>query len=209
MAERGMVTIKLDFTKLAKVFMAGPGKFRSRLALEYVRAGRTSGAQIAALMRQKIQGGLDPANADMTRDMKGSSKTLVDTGRLFKAITHQSKGTLGDFEVRVGVKRSNAAANIARIVHDGRKQTVTRRQEVLFKMLWLASIGRKVNLRSGRAREILAKSKGTIAPIKEGKTLVIPPRPFALNTLRDPRTKLIIESEFKKALERTFRGLKR
>ena len=158
-------------------------------------------------MRQKIQGGIDPPNADMTRDMKGSSKPLFDSGRLSKSITSESGGSIGDFEIRVGVKRSNAAANVAKIVHDGSSQTVTRRQEVLFKMLWLASIGRKVNIKSARGQELLAQSKGTIAPIKEGQTLVIPPRPFALTTLRDPRVKQIVESEFKDALKRTFLAL--
>jgi len=202
------IKISIDFEKIAKAFVSGPLVFQSTLSREYVRAGKVSGAKLAALMRQRVQGGMAPPNTDMTKDIKGSSKPLVDSGRMFKAITSESGGSLTNFEIRVGVKRTHAAANVAKIVHDGAKQTVTRRQEVLFKMLWLASIGRKVNIRSERGRAILAQSKGTIAPIKEGQTLVIPPRPFALDTLRDPRTKLIVEAEFKEALKRTFVKLK-
>lgn len=208
MVAQDFVTVKLDFVSLGKVLLAGPDKFRAQLRKELSKAGRLAGLKIKAIMRQKIREGIAPKNADMTKDIKGSTKSLVDTGRLFKAITSQSGGSLDDFEIRVGVKRSNEAANIAKIVHDGNVQTITRKQEVLFKMLWLASVGRRVTLRSERGRQILAQAKGVIAPLKEGQVVVIPPRPFGLITLRDPRVKQIVNEEFNLALAETFKKLK-
>ena len=160
--------VKLSYTAIAKALIAGPTKFNKELRKQYSFAGRVAGLKLAALMRAKIRGGIDPANAQMTIDIKGSSKSLVRSGRLFKAVTSESGGTLKTFSIAIGVKRTHKAANIAAILHDGRKQTVTKRQEVFFKALWLASIGRKITLRSDAARDMLAEAKGTIAPIKDG-----------------------------------------
>ncbi len=201
------ISVKLTFFESAKKLMAGPERFNAALRREMGKAGRISGLKIKALMRRKIREGVPPSNAQMTVDLKGSSKPLVDSGRLFKAITSESGGGVNDFEIRVGVKLSNKLANVAKIVHDGYKQTVTRKQEVMFKMLHLASVGRKVNLRSERARQILARAKGVIAPLKEGQVIVAPPRPFALRTLSDPATKKLVEHEFREALKRTFQSL--
>lgn len=45
------------------------------------------GARAAADMQRKISKGVDPANAPSTITAKGSSKPLVDTGRLRQSIT--------------------------------------------------------------------------------------------------------------------------
>lgn len=202
------ISMKLTFAPIAKALMKGPAVFNAELRKQYSVAGRTAGLKLAAIMRQKIQGGIPPPNAQMTIDIKGSSKPLVDSGRLFKAITSESGGSVKDFNIRVGVKRSHKLANVAAIVHDGRKQTVTRRQQVLFRALYFASIGRKITVRSARGRALLSEAKGVITPIKEGETLVIPPRPFAAETLNDPRARQIVEAEFRNALKRTFEALK-
>ena len=184
------------------VAMGSSEKVRAALDTEFKKAGRRSGQKIAALMRRKIRGGVSPANAKMTTDSQGATKPLADRGRLFKAVTFTSSGgSFGDMEIRVGVMRTHAMANVAKIVHDGRTQTVTRRMSLMFRMLWLASIGRPVSLRSERAQQLLASSKGRFSPLKEGEQLVHPSRPFALLTLTDPRTKKWSKMSTREALK--------
>jgi len=196
--------ISIDFTALAKSFMAG-SSFSTLVENENERAGDICALKLAALMRSVISGGVDPANSPSTKQLKGSTKSLVDFGRLFKSVTGSSVvGSGHSTTITVGVMRTAATANVARIVHEGTQQTVTFKQALLFRVLWLASIGRKVNIRSERGRVLLAQSKGKFVPLKVGTVLVVPPRPFALQTLNDPRTKAIVESEFKSALKRAF-----
>lgn len=45
------------------------------------------GAKAAATSQEAISAGIDPANAESTVKRKGSSKPLIDTGRLRQAIT--------------------------------------------------------------------------------------------------------------------------
>lgn len=50
------------------------------------------GAFTVGLIQERISRGIAPENADSTKDRKGSSTPLVDTGQLRSAITHEVRG---------------------------------------------------------------------------------------------------------------------
>lgn len=202
------IVIDIKWGKIATV-LASATKLAAITEREFKVAARRSGLQIAALMRSKIQGGVPPPNAAMTAQMKGSTKPLVDSGRLFKAITSEVESDYLGQDILVGVKRSHEAANVASVVHDGRRQRVTRKMAMLFRVLWMASRGRPIVVRSPRGQRLLAASKGIIPPLREGSTLVVPPRPFALLTLQDPRVRGIVELEYREALRRAWDKVQR
>lgn len=187
--------------------LKSPNTFKKKLEKNYEIAGRRVGLKLAALMRRKIRKGVMPPNSGMTTDMKGSSKPLVDEGRLFKAVAFISSASVKGPSVTIGVFRTAKEANVARIVSIGATIVVTPKMSRMFKALHAASTGRSMTLKSERANELLAKSKGTIPPLRVGTTLVIPPRSFALAVLKDPLTATIVEKEFSEALIKTLEEL--
>jgi len=198
------IEVKLKWFPIVSV-LKSPNTFKTKLEAEYARAGKIVGLKIAALMRKKIRERKNyEKNAGMTIDMKGSSKPLVDSGRLFKAVTFTSVSSLKGPSVTVGVFRTSDAANVARIVSAGATIVVTPKMSRLFKALHAASMGRGGSIKSERGNELLAKSKGTIPALNVGTTLVIPPRNFALATLKDPALAVIVEKEFSEALGRAL-----
>jgi hypothetical protein len=200
------IVVKLKWYPIVGALIS-PNTFKRHLQAEYSRSGRIVGLKVAAIMRRKIRSGGYSPNAGMTRDMKGSSKPLVDSGRLFKAITWGSFPSLSGPSVVVGVMRTSDAANVARIISEGAVITVTPKMSRMFKALHAASIGKGGALKSERANEILAKSKGEIPALNVGTTLVIPPRSFALETLKDPLVALIVEKEFSESVIRAFKKM--
>lgn len=200
------ISVNLKWFPIVKA-LRSPNKYRSHLQTEYSRAGRIVGMKVAAVMRKKIRSGSFAPNAGMTKDMKGSSKPLVDEGRLFKAITWVSNATIKGPVISVGVMRASDAANVAMIVSKGATIVVTPRMSGLFKALHAASTGKKMTLKSERANELLAKSKGVIPALQVGTTLIIPPRSFALETLKDPIVATIIEKEFSTAVLRALAAM--
>ena len=103
--------------------------------------------------------------------------------------------------------RSSGAANVARIVHDGAKITVTPRMSLLFKVVLAAAQGRG-QVKSARGRELLDKfNDAPIGPPTVGTILTIPPRPFALMVLTDPGTRTIIVNEYTAAMKRAMAEL--
>jgi len=202
------VTIDIDLTPLGKNLLSQQ-KTKTVVSKHLGKAATKVGLGVAAKMRQRIRAGVGPANSQMTTDMKGSSKQLADTGRLFKAINFRiERGRTGD-TIRVGVFRTSKAANVAKIVHDGTTQQVTHRMALFFRVLWLASRGRSVVVKSARGQELLSRSKGQIPRLREGQTLVIPPRPFAAETIQDPKTKTFIEQTYQKALFEAWEQLQK
>lgn len=174
-------------------------KVKKALTSAYGRAGQRVGIRLAAAMRNVIRSGNLPANSSFTTAFKrGSTKPLVDTGRLMKAITYKVSGDRNFVEI--GVMKQNNAANVARIVHEGTAITVTPRMSMLFKAVLAASEGRG-SVRSVRGQELLASYRGyTVKPPRVGTILVIPPRPFGKIVLDDPASRVIIQAEYQRAL---------
>lgn len=198
----GVVDIKIRFLPAATLLMGG--KFRKRLSKEFNRAAFVVGSKTAATMRKVVSGGVDPVNSQFTSQVKGSTKQLVDSGRLFKAITHRvTKGSGGlPGAIHVGVVRSSPRANVAVIVHRGAKIRVTRRMQLLFGVLSAISLGKSRKLTSPRAEELASKPGAFYFPLREGTEITVPPRPFAAITFADPRIRAMAQREFALALRR-------
>ena len=215
-----MTKITVDITEFAIVrSMREPGKAGTVFHQEFRKAGRRVGNVLERDMRRVIRSGMPPAQAGFTSDVKGSSKPLAGPGgRLFKAITSEVGGELGDGRTRrggggdltiaVGVMRTHEAANVAKIVHEGSKTfTVTPRMAGLFRAISAASMGKAVALRSERAHQILANIQKPIAPLRVGTQLMIPPRQFAKVVLEASSTPDLILDEFRAAMVRALKRL--
>lgn len=74
---------RAEYVKMAGRLVRGImlGKFDTEKALNML------GARVANDVKAKIKGGIPPENADSTIARKGSSKPLIDTGRLLGSIT--------------------------------------------------------------------------------------------------------------------------
>lgn len=186
--------------------MKNPVKVRKTLKKHYKIAAMRVGMGATAMMRKKVQGGIAPGNSGMTKEMKGSSKPLVDSGRLMKAFTYKIQGDYSNI-IHVGVMRTHASANVARIIHQGASVTVTKKMSILFKVLNAYTRGKKAVLTSERAQILASQSKGIIPALREGTVLNIPPRPFAAELMADPKLKVFVENQYKLALKRTFEEL--
>ena len=201
----GVVDINIRFLPVARFLMGK--KFQRRLQKEFNIAALVVGTKITAKMRKVIQGGVSPENSQFTQQIKGSSKSLVDEGRLFKAITHRvTKDSTGlPNAIYIGVIRSSSSANVARIVHGGAKIRVTRRMQILFGVLAAISRGKDRRTTSPRAEELRSRATtATFFPLREGTELVIPPRPFAAITFADPAVRSDAQRRFANALRKAI-----
>lgn len=184
-----------------------PAKFRAALKMHYNRAALIVGQSIAGMMRQEIRAGVAPPNAPMTTQMKGSTKPLVDRFQLGKAITHKVSGEYNQI-VSIGVMRTHASANVALLVHNGTKITVTPKMSMLFKILNQASRGRRAKVTSARGQQLLQASKGEIPALKEGTVLTIPPRPFVAHVAANPALGEMVKQRYTDAMKRAIDDMK-
>lgn len=116
-------------------------KFESRLdARARARVLRASdmGTRRAALyltgqVRKEIQSGSFKPDSPMTIALKGSTKPLIDKGRLYQSITNQRVRRAVYF---IGINMQNQAYNIGKVLHDGVTIKVTARMRRMFTLLW-------------------------------------------------------------------------
>lgn len=180
------------------------GKFRKYLVLQMIHAGKRVGKEVQSQMRRKINSNMPPPNAPMTK-VFNSRKTLIETRAMARAISYKVRGRMSNMTISVGIETSHPRAQVASIVHDGRRIVVTNRMSRLFHMLFLAtSFPGRVRITSARGQELLSKARGVVYPLKVGTVLVIPPRPFARSVLEDRRLPGIVQNEFNLAFERTI-----
>lgn len=197
------------------VALRHPGRAERVLRKHYRWTGRFVGIRLSKWMRDLIRGAHPghafAPNAEMTKELKRSSKPLIDQARLFKSATHRERGDWNE-TIEVGVLRTSGSADVARIVHDGAKILVTRRMARLFHALYLITSGRDPNapLTSSRGFELLQAydRTGGVAPrLIEGTTLVIPPRQFASVMVRDPELKRFVEKAYSTAIKEAIHEL--
>lgn len=142
------------------------------------KANGIAGLYAVRAIRQQIRSGAFAPNAPLTIAIKGSDKPLVDTGNLFKAITHKM---VDDYTVWVGVLFTSEAYNIAAALHEGAVIKVTERMRNLFEILFRASKGKvRPSMLTGRAAEIWERSQSKVFyPLRASTSqIIIPPRPF-------------------------------
>jgi hypothetical protein len=150
------------------------------------KANGIAGLYAVRAIRQKVRSGDYTPNAPLTISIKGSSKQLVDSGNLFKAITHQM---VDPFTVWVGVKFTSDIYNIATALHEGVTIKVTDRMRGLFDILFRTYKGKvSPSKLTGRAKELWEMSKNKeFFPLKPSTSqIVIPPRPFIRDAIEDP-----------------------
>lgn len=170
-------------------------------------ATRINALYMVREIRKRVTAGDYTDNAAMTVEIKGSSKPLVDSGRLFQSVTHRRVASSVYF---VGVLRSSKSYNTALIVHEGAEITVTTRMEQMFFLLWLVTTGKMSisDLKSERARALARKankSGGVILPIRGG-TLHIPPRKFLHAPFLDPALRAKMKLFWNNAIARALRA---
>lgn len=144
------------------------------------------------------------ANAELTRKIKKSSKPLVDQGDLFASITSD---LLDDFTTITGVKKTSGVYNIAEVVHNGATIPVTPAMRGLFATLAAASNDVETNtFFSSRASELWQRSPYNWKPLNPGTNyIVIPARPWIRILFGDKKFQRIVERNWMKALEHSFR----
>lgn len=209
------ITFKIDKIRLMKLFRYALTKEGYNIINKHlVRATTKNGNQVAALARQVIKSSPYAKNADLTISLKKSSRPLVNSASLFKAITSKR---VSDLEVFVGVLRTNKAHNIAETLHGSigsqyaKFIPVTAKMRMMFLLLHKASIDPKyVEYLKGRAKELWELKPGGWSKVKESTTHIkIPSRPFMEITIRDPKTIEIVKKNWEKGLDSAFKEIKR
>lgn len=169
-------------------------------------ATRVNGKLLEAAIRKGIQKGVPPPNAKLTTQLKGSTKTLVDDGDLFKAITSTTTHWNRGF---VGVMKTDASYDIAQAVHDGVEIPVTEPMRRLFYALWLVSVGSKDgNSLTGRAAEMWEAMPGGWKRLSPSTTAItIPPRPFIKNVFEDKAVQAQVQKNWATSIERAIKEM--
>lgn len=190
--------------------------FRAQLTRNMFKATRLNGLAAEALMRRKIQQGLNPRNAALTQMIKGDDKPLVDSAELFVSITSKAVNIRRVF---AGVLRNSDAFDVAVLTHNGTVVKVTERMRSMFFNLWLASgggartssptaQGAAPPVLSGRAAELFARSSGPWYPLKRTTTrIVIPARRWVDEAFKDPALRKLARRNWKQAYQFTFQQI--
>jgi hypothetical protein len=191
------------FKELEKALKKGatPAQLKKHLGRATLRAAGVAAGHI----KSTIQAGNYEVNADLTVDLKNSTKPLVGrSGQLQQAIRHEMVTDLSAF---VGVRRDNAKYKIAKTVHDGKSIAVSDRMRNMFEILWKKSMGANVEL-TGRAAELWAlKSYGWLPLSPDTEHIVIPPRRFIEDSFRDPALKKQVQAFWEMGFRSLFAEL--
>ncbi len=201
-----------DWARMAAAL--DPKRFQANLDANIGKATRFNGMMVAAEVRKRIKGRKYAANSPLTILIKKSSTPLVNDGDLFGAVTSKN---LDAYSVFVGILRSAMSAdgkslvNIAEFLHNGGSIPVTEAMRNMFMMLWEVGQGkRERSTLEGRAAELANALKGRIKQIKPikptTKFIVVPPRPFLSDVLKDPTVLKRCENNWRKAADATFKA---
>lgn len=197
--------VKKDWDRFKKALSSSG--FR-RVARKHLRiATERNGLEAQAVVRQLIRKSSFAQNDILTRQIKKSSKTLVDKGSsLFQAVTSKVES---DTSVFVGVLQTSGFYNIAIGLHDGVAIKVTPAMRQMFRSLWWASIGNMAPSElTGRAAELWERKPGDWLPLKESTTaIIIPPRRFIERAFKNQKLKRAVRANWEQAMARTFREL--
>lgn len=232
---KAVASLKLD-TGWARLASALSPRARKEVAKACDIAVERAALVAVKLLRAEIQQGTYEKNADLTITIKGSTKPLVDKGRLFQSIGHQRikratyfVGVLKSRAVRMrGVEGGVDYLNVARIIHDGATIPVTPKMRSMFKALWLATRDKKsrgagetwkrmpmTKLRSKRAKYLAQRARrrgATIFPLSPSTSAIrIPSRPFIRNVFERSSTRARLRIIFfhqgvKKVLQQIWAG---
>jgi len=208
------IQYKMDNVRLAKFFRYMLTKEGYNIINKHlVRATIRNGNQVAALARKVIKSSPYAENAALTVALKKSSRPLVDSASLFKAITSKR---ISDFEVFVGVMRTHKSYNIAETLHGSMGSQyaklipVTSKMRLMFYLLHKASVNPLlIKDLKGRAKELWSLKPGGWSALGEGTTHIkIPSRPFMEITIRSPEVIMTVKKNWEKGLDNAFKEIK-
>lgn len=176
------LTLSSDWDKLEALLDAPAAARRVRQMVS--RATAINGSLLRKEARRQIKMNTPPPLASLTEMIKHSTKSLVDDGDLWKAITSHSTAWN---VVEVGVKKGTPEANTAVIVHEGTLIPVTARMRTMFWYLYQASVGDiEASELTGRAADLWKRQPGGWKPLKGATTHIrIPARQFLRNAVND------------------------
>lgn len=199
-----------DWQRMAAAVDAG--RFQKNLETNLGKATTFNGMMVSAEIKRRIKGRKYAKNSPLTVLIKRSSTPLIDDGDLWGAVTYKN---INAYTVFVGVLRSTVGSdgksivNLVELLHEGGAIPVTDHMRNMF--ILLSEVGEGKRDRStldGRTAE-LAKALGRrinqIKPLKPETThIVIPPRPFLYDVLKDPRIHKKCQANWLKAAKAAF-----
>lgn len=192
--------LKLELTNFDEFGrLLDPDGFRDRLITNIGRATLRIALDAEREIKEDMTKGKFKKNSPVTSFLKGSSRPLVNTGELLKAInarvTEWDQAVVG--VIKAAAKRDKKGKfvshdkkllNVARIVHEGASINVTKKMRMFFFIL---------------ARE----NPGQVRPIKSTtKVIVIPPRPFLESAVKNSQVSKY-ETMWANAINNTFGGV--
>jgi hypothetical protein len=187
----------IGFDKLKDIF--APTKVPVRLRKHVGKATDLNAQLGASAVIRAIQAGVPPANSPLTVILKGSSRTLVDSGALAGSIV--GKGVAWD-EGHIGALRKKRTKKVSKKVA-GAKYTTD--------IAALLYFGATIQVTDKMRRLFFAlshskKYKGKIKPLSQKtKVIVIPPRRY-LDAALTPQMEQRYKDNWLDAVERTLRG---
>jgi len=203
--QRG-VLFNTGFENLIRDFK-GSGETQRRLRKAMFEATREAAEIVKDAVIREIDLGQFERDAALTIALKGFDHPLIERGRMRDAITAHRQGDGFVVGLRVGVRGAGGRSflgiyKLLQAEPDFRIR-VTDPMRVMFKALWLVSIGKKpVSELWGRAAVLYQKSPGTKwKPLDPSTTeIVIPGRPFLKQALNDPALREKIREVFERHL---------
>lgn len=193
--------------------MLSAPRFTERLKREVRRATALNARLVARAIRQQIKKGTPPALAPLTIGIKGSTKSLVDFGELFKGVTTK---TLDWDKAFAGILRTvtnqdgESLANLGYYLDQGISIPVTPKMRTMFAVLAAVSAGRAPpSILRGRALYLYERAGPDFEwrPLHpDTKAIVIPPRPFVSPALADPALTAQLTANWQNAVAQALKG---
>lgn len=178
-----------DWKRWAEV-LDGQG-FEQRLTAEVARANTRLGLQGVRAIRTAMRTGDYEPNSALTIAIKGSSKPLVDTGGLFRAIAFDVQRS--DRAVWVGVSRNEGDVSIAEKLHEGFIIDLEAHPEIR------AAVFARLRERGNSFRPSNQSAAGATR-------WVVPPRPFIMGPLSGDAYQALVRQHYHDAFGRALRA---
>lgn len=171
------------------------------------RASSLNGEVIVQKLRKHLENGKFAANAELTKELKGSSKPLVgrETGaQLRNSMTYKVYGKHQQ-NVFVGIQRTHGFYNIAYFIHEGGAINVTDAMRNMFKFLWLASQGRFPREKlTGSAAKLFAIKSTNWYPLKSSTTKIVLPARRYSEGIKTKAITYLVRKNWQSALKAAF-----
>lgn len=205
--------------QLSRLLKEGPRNVEREIA----RATKFNALLVQKAIRENIRSGDHEENSSLTVLFKKSTKPLVDSGELFKAITNVM---INSKRAEVGVLKTSATVNYAFSVHQGAIIPVTDDMRNMFYALARYSAGdldfnklgaraqqlaKKLDKKSKRRRDRssgrFVSQKADFAPLKLSTTKIrIPARPFIREVVEDSEIQRRVMENWSRAVAYALSG---